>query len=337
MKQNYCKFFLIIFIFITASLIADDDYDLDARFSFSADDEITYTDQYKLKAELEFDFPVTDNFECEVELEADKYEVDVEEVFFRFQKKGYEILAGKYENKLLLSNILNSQDHPLAAKSTVERLLIDESYLNNSIGFGVESETEYFLNDYFYLNIQSIEAQFFEPQFNGGYLHKFSNVWTGLTSCYFPFFVKDNYLGDFDDPNNNFLINFIAFKHEGLLIAGSEITIGKNIEDPIGLLNSGLFSDRDFFFGGDFYGGARLYLNETELIPVIRTSVLFPDSENMECNIVELSFNNKIGFSEEIRLDFALGIQIITEYDYREDLITSLDPLWNVNFKVFIN
>ncbi len=327
---------LIILLFSSTILSANQSYDLEARFSFETNDDITYSDQYQLKAELEYDFYITKNFECELELEADKYEIDVEEVFFRFERGSYEIRAGKYKNKLLLNNILTSKDNPLEAKNTLSRMLVDMSYINHAIGAGIESENEYLTNDYFYFNLQSIEAQFFEPQFNGGYLHKFKSIWAGLTGCYFPFFIKDNYIGDFDDPDNNYLINLIVFKHDGLFLFGNEITLGKNIQDPIGLLNSGLYSDRDFFLGGDLYGGGRLYLNQTELIPLLRTSILFPDSENMECNIIDLSLNNKIGFSEDIRLDFALGIQIITEYDYKDTLVTSLDPLWNVSFKVFI-
>lgn len=336
MKKSNKTPYLIIFIFLSSAVFAENDYTLDARFLFAADDEISYTDQYQLKAELEYDFKVSENIECELELEADKYEIDVEEVFFRFERNGYEIIAGKYKNKLLLSNILTSRENPLNAKNSMNQLLVDTSYLNHAIGAGIESEKEYFTDDYFYFNLHSVEAQFFEPQFSGGYLHKFNNVWTGFTGCYFPFFIKDSYIGDFDDVGNNFLINFTAFKHEGLFLFGNELTFGKNIQDPIGLLNSGLFSDRDFFAGGDFYGGVRVYLNETELIPILRTSVLFPDSENMECSIIDLSFNNKIGFNEDIRLDFAIGIQVITEYDFQEDLVTSLDPLWNVSFKVFI-
>ena len=336
MKNN--KLFLLIIFFSVSSLIYGyQPYDLEARFAFETNDDITYSDQYQLKAELEYDFHITKDFECELVLEADKYEIDVEEVFFRFEKGWYEIRAGKYKNKLLLKNILPSKDNPLEAKNTLTKMLVDMSYINHAIGAGIESEDEYLVNDYFYLNLQSIEAQFFEPQFNGGYLHKFKSIWAGFSGCYFPFFIKDNYIGDFDDPDNNYLINLMVFKHEGLFLYGNEITFGKNIQDPIGLLNSGIYSDRDYFLGGDFYGGLRLYLNETELIPLLRTSILFPDSENMECNIIDLSFNNKIGFSEDIRLDFALGIQIITEYDYTDTLVTSLDPLWNVSFKVFID
>ena len=336
MKHSFAKIYIIIFILITASLYSEENYTLEARFFFETNDGITYSDQYQLKAELEYNFKVSENIECELELEADKYEIDVEDVFFRFERGWYEIKAGKYENILLLRDILTSQDNPLTAKNTLNKMLVDMSYLNHAIGAGVESKKKYLKNDYFFFNIQSIEAQFFEPQFGGGYLHKFTEIWAGVTGCFFPFFVKDNYLGDFDDPANNYLINFIAYKHEGLFLFGNEITFGKNIQDPIGLLNSGLYSDRDHFLGGDIYGGLRLYLNETEFIPILRTSVLFPDSANMECNIIDLSFNNKFGFNEDIRLDFALGIQIITEYDYREDLITSLDPLWNVSFRVFI-
>ena len=244
-------------------------------------------------------------------------------------------MAGKYENKLLIRNIIKSKNNPLQSKNSLENLLIDQSYINHAIGAGIESD--YFTQNYFYLNIQSIEAQFFEPQFNGGYLHKISNnIWTGFTGCYFPFFIKDSYIGEYDSIENNFLLNLITFKHEGFLIFGSEATFGKNIQDPIGILNSGLYSDRDYFAGADIYGGVRVYLNKTELIPVIRTSILFPDTANFECNIIDISFNSKIGFSEDIRLDFAIGTQVITEYDYKEDLITSLDPLWNISFKVFI-
>ena len=334
---NKIKLFLIILIFSAAVLYARNNnqipFDIDARFSFSTNDEITYSDQYQLKAELEFQFPVTEDFECELELEADKYEIDVEEVFFRFKRNRYDILAGKYSNAILLSNILKSNEHPLAFGSATDRLLVDMSYINHAIGAGIKADEI----NYFYFNIQSIEAQFFEPQFNGGYLYRFSNdIWAGLTGCYFPFFIKDSYIGDYDDVENNFLINAVSYKHEGFLVFGSEVTFGKNIEDPIGLLNSGVNSDREYFLGCDFYGGARVFMNKTELIPLLRTSVLFPDTADMKCSLIETSFNNKIGFSENIRLDFAAGLQILTEYDYKKDLITSLDPLWNVSFKVFI-
>ncbi len=327
---------LIILIFSASILQAENNnlpFDLDARFSFSTNDEITYSDQYQLKAELEFQFPVTEDFECELELEADKYEIDVEEVFFRFKRDGYDILAGKYSNTLLLSNILSSKKNPLAFGSATDRLLVDMSYINHAIGAGIEADEV----NYFYFNIQSIEAQFFEPQFNGGYLYQFSNkIWAGLTGCYFPFFIKDSYIGDFDNVENNFLINAVTYKHEGFLVYGSEVTFGKNIEDPIGILNSGVNSDREYFLGGDFYGGVRVYAEKTELIPLLRTSLLFPDTEDLKCSLIETSFNSKIGFSENVRLDFAAGLQIKTEYDYKEDLITSLDPLWNIGFKVFI-
>ena len=82
-KKNRIKLLFSGFLFISAAVYGSDDYSLEARFLFETNDEIKYSDQYQLKAELEYDFEVSENIECELELEADKYEIDVEEVFFQ--------------------------------------------------------------------------------------------------------------------------------------------------------------------------------------------------------------------------------------------------------------
>ena len=335
--------FLLLSILSAHNLFSQKTYTIDSKFSFAANDGISFTDQYELKGKLDFTFFINSSFICELGLEADKSEIDVENIIFRYLSSDYDILFGKYRNKIAAGDITSSQKSPVQAKSILENLLISQGYINRSIGAGIETNKN-FSPGYLFLKASSIEAHFLEPQFNAVYLHSFpENIKAGIAGCYFPFFIKDQYLGDNSisseaiegDVENNFTLNLIAFRHEGTLIFGSETVFGKNIHDPIGLLYSGLYSSRDYFFGIDFYGGMRLYLDQTEIIPAARASALFPDTDRMDCNIIELSLNCKIGFTKDIRLDLAGGTRVITQYDYDENLVTSLDPLWNISFQVY--
>ncbi len=338
------KAFVFLFLILVSSLaFAQKEYEIDAKFSFQTNDEVSYTDQYELKGKLEFVFIINPVFICELELEADKYEVDVEEVLFRYLKNDFDVMFGKYRNKLVLSALTSSRKNPIAARSALENLLRTQSYINRSIGAGIESNKNW-KQGYFFAKLSSLEAQFFEPQFNTAYIHSFpGNINSGIAGCYFPFFIKDEYLGSNSisseiikgDVKNNFTAGIIAYKHEGTFIFGTETILGRNIHDPIGILYSGLYSSRDYFWGTDFYAGARLYFRQTEVIPVFRSTIFFPDTDDMKCNLLELSLNSKIGFTQDIRLDLSGGTRIITQYDYDMDLVTSLDPLWNISFSVF--
>ncbi len=339
--MKICIYSLLFFIIFTPHIFAQKKFSVEAKFTIAVNDEITYPDQYELKGKLDLGFTITEKFKCELGLEADKFEVDVEEVLFKYLKTDYEIMFGKYKNKLAKSDIVSSRSDPLFTKSAVEKLLIDQSYINRSIGAGVESSKKR-ENDYFFFKISSLEAQFFEPQFNLVYMYMLPNeFWIGLAGCYFPFFIKDEYLGNNaissenleGDVENNFSASLILYKHKGTFIFGSETAFGKNIHDPIGLLYSGLYSSRNYFLGTDLYAGIRLYMQQTEIIPVLRATALFPDTDNMKCNLIELSLNSKIGFTKDIRIDLTGGARIVTQYDYDKNLETSLDPMWTVGFR----
>ena len=340
------KKYIYLFLLTIPSLLlyARNNYEIDARFTFSTDDEVSYTDQYQLKGKLDFTFFIDKNFLCELGLEADKYEIDVEEVLFRYVRNDFDIMFGKYRNKLVLADITSSRDNPLAARSVTENLLRSQSYINRSIGAGIETNNKW-KQGYLFTKFSSLEAQFFEPQINAVYMHSFpENIYAGFAGCYFPFFIKDEFLGSSNiisseivdgDVENNFTVGLIAYKHKGTFLFGAETIFGKNIHDPIGILYSGLYSSRDFFLGTDIYSGLRLYYARTEIIPAVRTTILFPDTDNMKCNLIEMSLNCKIGFTKNIRLDLAGGTRITTQHDCGMDLVTSLDPLWNISFSAY--
>ncbi len=79
-----------------APLYAKEKLDIDANFSFAVSDEMLFKDYYSIKAELEFEFEVTDKFEFTLELDADRFEVEADEISFKWKASSYlNILFGK--------------------------------------------------------------------------------------------------------------------------------------------------------------------------------------------------------------------------------------------------
>jgi len=327
------------FIGFTAPVEAAEKIDLEADFGFAADESMETEDYYELEASLKFEFDIEDDFEVALDLEADRFEVEIDELSFKWKARDYAyLLFGKFENALTLDEYMSAGDRPFGTKSPVSNLLDTHGYTSSALG--VKAYRKYKQEgrplSYF------LEAAFLpahtEMRVDLGFLYHFNGEesYAGIMACYLPYALHEYWLEEEDEgETHNFVVNLAWADHETRLVYGLEATAGSNLLDPIGLINTPGKGERSWFLGGDAYLGYRLQPGKIDWMPAVRVSVLFPELTVMEANQVEVRWGNFIRFSKDIKLHVDGGLAVITRYD-GDTLYTRLDPLWAVNFRVEI-
>lgn len=344
MHQNLRNFMcfgslLILIVAFSVPLQAAEKIDLDASFSFAADESMETEDYYDLEASLKFEFDIEDDFEVGLDLEADRFEVEIDELSFKWKAREYAyLLFGKFENALTLDEYMSAGNRPFGTKSPVSNLLDTHGYTGSAAGARV-----YWKYDQDSLPI----AYFFEAAFlpahtemrvDLGFLYHFAgeDSYAGIMACYLPYALHEYWLEeDAEGETHNFVVDLVWANHESRLVYGLEATAGSNLLDPIGLINTPGKGERSWFLSGDGYLGYRLQPGKFDWMPALRVSVLFPELTVMEANQIEVRWGNYLKFSKDIKLHVDGGVGIITRYD-GDTLYTRLDPLWAINFRVEI-
>ena len=108
---------VLLFIFIYDTY-AEDKYNIDLRATFGSNSEIATTDYYVLNTDLAFEFNILDDFELTLGLEADRFEVEVEEITFKWKFSPYiYFLLGKFENALTLDEFVPAHKRLFGTKT----------------------------------------------------------------------------------------------------------------------------------------------------------------------------------------------------------------------------
>lgn len=329
------------FIGFSAPVEAAEKIDLEADFIFAADESMETEDYYELEASLNFEFDIEDDFEVALDLEADRFEVEIDELSFKWKARQYAyLLFGKFENSLTLDEYMSAGDRPFGTKSPVSNLLDTHGYVSSAPGVRV-----YWKYDKDSLPIAYfLEAAFLpahtEMRVDLGFLWHFNgkDSYAGIMACYLPYALHELWEEleeESDRELHNFVVDLVWADHSGRLVYGFETTAGSNLHDPIGLINTPGKGERSWFLGGDSYLGYRLQPGKIDWMPALRVSVLFPELTVMEANQIEVRWGNYLRFSKDIKLHVDGGLAIITRYD-GDTLYTRLDPLWALNFRVEI-
>ena len=92
-----------MFQFAISTLYAKDKLDIEANFTLATGDKIWYREYYSITSDLMFKFEVEDRFDSTLELDADRFEVEVDEIYFTWKASSYlYIRLGKFENSIRL-------------------------------------------------------------------------------------------------------------------------------------------------------------------------------------------------------------------------------------------
>ena len=197
-KQKSLLFIITAFLFIfSAGTYADDKYDIDLRATFGSNSEIATTDYYILNTDLAFEFNVLDNFELTLGLEADRFEVEVEEITFKWKFSPYiYFLLGKFENALTLDEFIPAHKRLFATMTLVSEYIDDLGYINSNFGFRAYKNFRKNTMPFSYLAEALFNASDIEPQFDIGFIYHFDgeDSYLGLLVSYMPFIKHEFWL-----------------------------------------------------------------------------------------------------------------------------------------------
>ena len=339
-KTNQIKILIIFLVIIhTINIFAKDRFDIDARFSFGGNNEIAKTDYYFLHTDLEFEFRILDNLECTLTLEADRFEVEAEEISIKWKIMDYAtLLLGKFENALTLDEYMPAHKRIFAKKSSVSEYIDDLGYINSNFGLKVYKKYNKKTLPISYFLQGTFNSSDIEPQFDLGFFYHYNKKksYLGILISYFPFITHDFWLEEnADTEKHNILVDLICADYEHKIVYGTELTFGSNLIDPLGIVHTPGTRDRSFFFGGDTHVGYRLSHKNFIWLPALRFSILFPELTTMDCNQMQIKLGNLFSFYKKVYLHADFGLGINTQYS-GNTLYTNLEFLWAVNITVKI-
>lgn len=308
--------------------------DLGVDIRFGSSSEVFWGDYYYLEAALDFRFPASERLECALELEGDRFAMEVGQLSFEWLRSDYlKLLFGKAENVLTLDQFQLPGERIFAERSLAARLVDAQGYVSSYVGFKAYNSRVGDSPFFSYLvHFLFIPSQI-EPQFDLGLLFHFNGAdsYLGFLACYFPFVAHDFWVGDHTKTQyHNILFDFIWADYGKRFVHGLELTFGSNLVDPIGLLQFNE-SDRSTFFAADIHAGYEIDLAAFTWLPALRCSVLFPDTQVSKVQQIELRWGNKLTLVEQVIVTADAGLGVNTEYGMDDVLYTHLELLWALN------
>jgi hypothetical protein len=330
--------FLLVFV-AKFFAFSEEDFKLGARFCLGVNNELEPADFYTIASELEFEFAVLDNFDCILELDADRFEVEVDEISFNWKPWDYiHLLVGKFENELTLEEYEPVHKRLFSTKSRVSDYVDDLGYTSSNIGAKIYKEYKKKTLPISYLLHVSFIPAHIEPQIELGFLYHFDkkDSYLGLLGAYFPFVSHSFWLEEsVKSELHNFILDLIWADYENRFLYGLEFTFGSNLVDPIGLVHFPGEGERSYFLGGDLHLGYSFDFDGLRWIAAVRCSVLFPEITVMEAQQIEIILGNLFVYAGKLYFHFDGGLGINTQYR-QEILYTKLEMLWAINFIVKI-
>jgi hypothetical protein len=306
------------------------EFDWGARFSLDVNSQLEDIDYYFVAAEVNAEFEIIDDLQGVLELDADRFEVFMDEISLRWERWDYLYLAGgKLENFFTLDEYLPEHKWLFSTKNLVSRHISDLGYVTSSVGMMIYKEyseqtypVSYFLQAFF-------STIFIEPEIGVGFFYHFNqrDSYLGLFGSYFPFIAQTL---SFGQEVHNFLIDLVWADLGSDFVYGLEMTFGSNLVDPIGLESFPRDLDRSFFLGGDLLVGYAFDFGPIEWIPLVRYSILFPEISEMRLSEMEMLVGNLVRVLDKLYFHFDAGLGIETRY-VSEDLYTRLKALWAIS------
>jgi hypothetical protein len=318
---------LMIFLTIPRGVYGETKLDVGARLSLDINNYLEDIDYYFVAAEVRAEIEIIKDLQGVLELDADRFEVFMDEISLRWERWDYLYLAGgKLENYLTLEEYLPEHKWLFSTKNLTSRHVIDLGYITSSVGIMIYKEYSEKTHPVSYYFQTLFNPIFIEPEIGFGFFYHFNeqDSYLGLLGSYFPFVFQ---VREFGQERHNFLINLVWANLENDFVYGIETTFGSNLVDPIGLQSFPRDFDRSFFMGGDLHVGYALNFGAIQWIPLIRYSILFPEISEMKANQMEILLGNLVRVLERLYFHIDAGLGIETKY-ISDDLFTKLEMLW---------
>ncbi len=305
---------------------------IDMRFSLSLDHTTKFPEQFQrldiVSSELDIEFAVLKELKAVLEIEADRLEVEVDEIYFDWEAHDYvNISVGIFENALTIEEYIPAHKRMFGAKSLVAEYIDTLGYARKDPGVRVYKAYKKKIPFSYFGHLNYISSTP-EVQFDVGFLYGFNkkDSYLGLLAGYLPYLVRSSDIERSATTRHNFMIDFVWSDYENDFIHGLELTIGSNLMDPVGLIHTTSAGDRSYFFGGDLHLGYTFSHKKFDWIPALRFSVLLPDITVPEARQIEIRLGNLLRYGKNLFFHLDGGVTLSSTAG--EDKPTRIEPIY---------
>ena len=309
---------------------------MDVKFTFSFDHTVKFPEQFQrldiISSELDIEFKILKELEAVFEIEADRLEVEVNEIYFDWAAHNYvNISVGIFENALTIEEYIPGHKRLFGAKSLVAEYVDTVGYARRDLGVRVYKRYKKKIPFSYFGHLNYISSTP-EVQFDVGFLYGFNkkNSYLGLLGGYLPYLVRSSDIERSATTRHNFMIDFVWSDYENDFVHGLELTVGSNLMDPVVLIHTTSTGDRSYFLGGDFHLGYTFSHKKFDWIPALRFSVLWPDITVAEARQIEIRLGNLLRYDNNLFFHLDGGVNLSSQAG--GDTRTRIEPIYALAF-----
>jgi hypothetical protein len=306
--------------------------DIDVKFTFSVDHTTKFPEQFQrldiVSSELDLGFEVLEDLEAVLEIEADRLEVEVDEIYLDWQAHDYaNITVGMFENALVIEEYIPAHKRMFGAKSLVAEYIDTLGYVREDLGVSLYKDYKKKIPFSYFGHLSYISSTP-EVQLDMGFLYGFNkkDSYIGLLGGYLPYLVRSSDIGRSATTYHNFVIDFVWSDYENDFVHGLELTVGSNLLDPVGLIHATSADDRSYFLGGDLHLGYTFSHKKFDWIPALRFTVLLPDITVPEARQIEIRLGNLLRYDNNLFFHLDGGVNLSSQSS--GDKRTRIEPIY---------
>ena len=182
LRSHFFPFIIFMMIFIIYPVFGEKNPKITSDFKLTAGSELAATDYYALRAQVGLDFTVLPGLGCTLEIKADGFEIDTEQITFKWKPWDYLwVKGGKFKPELTLEEYMKSNDRLFITKNIISDYIDYLGYKINCLGARIYKNYDKETLPISYLLQSSYNTAAGEPQFMAGFFYHFDK--------------KDSYLG----------------------------------------------------------------------------------------------------------------------------------------------
>jgi len=304
---------------------------------FSIDSETVYEDNVRVKGVIDFELDLPKKMTGRLVLEADRFEVGVNEISLDWKLDRFKIETGYDQNAMTLYEIIPAFDRLVSSRNVLDRNYAFQGYVarNMSTTLSMEVVPEDAPSYSWWLRTSLSLPHMMEPQIEAGFLYQFSgeDSYAGILGLYLPFVVHPLFFNSgYTEYEHHFALSGIFADFSGDFLYSLELSAGSNVSDPIGILPLPTTLSRSYWAGASGTAGIRYKLNEMDANSSLCYSILLPTLSSTSYLQQELLVANQVHISDEVKIFVDAGVRYTRSVDtiYGQPV---LQPVWNAGLR----
>jgi hypothetical protein len=339
MNKRVFYIFCVFFLFINCHILPAKDI-LDGEFELTSDSDYEVEDLFELEGELTFTLDLPKTMEICIGIEVDQFELNPQEISFRFGRKDRFFIRGGYEeNAMTLEEYRRGFLRPINTDSLSTDYYEFLGYVARNIGFRIYRKHDFDDSSFplsWWGKLSMSLPNIYEPQVEGGVLYHFGgeNSYLGFFAVYLPYFVH-SLAQDGDTVWEHYTAGTLGIANfGGPFLYSAWVATGVNMKDPLGLMPVPPGEDPGYFLGLDGLIGWQFKMkSEMLLITALQYSLLIPDISESVYHQQELVLGNQFYISSECKVFLDTGVNY-TSSDGLLDVNDGWNWVWNLGIQI---